>query len=340
MSLVKLAFADPAQDFTLRLHLRRPHPARLGHQVRPQLGPRPDPRGGRDQPAHPEARLRHVRRRPRPARHEGGARPRGRDALEAARQALLRDGRARLLPRPRRVLVEALRPALLQLRPQGRALRRAQQHPHLRRVDLQPLAVRRAAHARDGRARQPERLAVHGGREAARLAQGRPRQGRQDDAGRGLLALAAAEALQGLELLDRRRRGGAGAARAVRQGQRDLRPRAPDPVQPDRQHLVQRGDGDGLALALPAAPTPRPSSTMPVLTVPDEPRRPVLRARRDGLAVHRRAHRPRRRSSTTSTTTPTAPWPGTPRPGSPRTPRSRTRRSASRRRSTTEGGRP
>ncbi len=68
-------------------------------------------------------------------------------------------------------------PALVQLRPQGRALRRAEQHPHLRRVDLQPLALRRAADARDGRARQPERLAVHGRREAARVAESRPRQG-------------------------------------------------------------------------------------------------------------------------------------------------------------------
>ncbi len=168
----------------------------------------------------PEARLRHVRGRPRPARHEGGAGPRGGDALEAPLQAPLRDGRARLLPRPRGVLVEALRPPLLQLRPQGRPLRRAEQHPHLRRLDLQPLAHRRAADAGDGRPRQPERLALHGGREAARVAEGRPREGRQDDAGRRLLPLADPEALQGVELLDRGRRGGAGAPQAVREGER------------------------------------------------------------------------------------------------------------------------
>ena len=274
-----------------------------------------------------------------PARHEGGARPRGRDALEAARQALLRDGGARLLPRPRRVLVEALRPALLQLRPQGRALRRAQQHPDLRRVDLQPLAVGRAAHARDGRARQPERLAVHGGRQAARLAQGRPRQGRQDDAGRGLLALAAAEALQGLELLDGRRRAGAGAARALRQGQRDLRPRPPDPVQPDRQHLVQRGDGDRLALALPEHLRPGRAQHAGA-DRPDEPGGSVLRARRDGLAVHRRAHRPRQaRVQPLQQHQPHRGLESREREAGGRA-RTRTRRSASRRRSTTEGGRP
>ena len=39
-----------------------------------------------------------------------------------------------------------------------------------------------AADARDGRPRQPERLAVHGGREAARVAEEGPREGRQGDA--------------------------------------------------------------------------------------------------------------------------------------------------------------
>ena len=169
----------PRPGLHLRLHLGRPHPARLGHQVRPQLGPRPHPGGGGDEPPHPEARLRDVRGRPRPARHEGGARPRGGDALEAPRPAPLRDGGARLLPRPRGVLVEALRAPPLQLRPQGRPLRRAEQHPHLRRLDLQQVALGRGADAPDGRPRQPERLAVHGRREAAGLAQGRPRQGRR-----------------------------------------------------------------------------------------------------------------------------------------------------------------
>ena len=43
---------------------RTPTSSRSGAQVRPQLGPWPDPRRGRDQPADPEARLRDVRRRP------------------------------------------------------------------------------------------------------------------------------------------------------------------------------------------------------------------------------------------------------------------------------------
>ena len=121
--------------------------------------------------------------------------------------------------------------------------------------------------------------------------EGRPRQGGEDDAGRRLLALAAPEALQGLELLDGRRRGGAGHPGALRQGQRDLRPRPPDPVQPDRQHLVQRGDGDRLALALSAELRPGPAHDARPHRA-HEPRRPVLRARRHRLAVRRRAHRP------------------------------------------------
>ena len=53
------------------------------------------------------------------------------------------------------------------------------------------------------------------------------------------------------------------------------------------------------AVMATAWPWPYPNTyaqaehTMPVLTVPDEPRGPVLRARRDGLAVHRREQRPR-----------------------------------------------
>ncbi len=48
----------------------------------------------------------------------------------------LRHGRARLLPRPGRALARAARTGPLQFRSQGCALRGAEQHPHLRRLDL------------------------------------------------------------------------------------------------------------------------------------------------------------------------------------------------------------
>ena len=79
---------------------------------------------------------------------------------------------------------------------------------------------------------------------------------------------------------------------------------------------LQRGDGDGLALALPAELRPGPAHDAQADRA-DEPRRPVLRARRHRLAVHRRRTPAGWRWSTTSTTTPTAPWPGTPPPGQP-----------------------
>ena len=114
-------------------------------------------------------------------------------------------------------------------------------------------------------------------------------EGPQGHAGGGVLALAAAEDLQGLEFLDRRRGRRAGAAEAVRPGQRDLRPRAPDPVQPDRQHQLQFRDGDRLALALSAELRAGPELAAEAHGA-DESRRPVLRARRHRLAVHRRRH--------------------------------------------------
>ena len=47
----------------------------------------------------------------------------------------------------------------------------------------------------------------------------------------------------------------------VQEGHGDLRPRAPDPVQPDRQHQLQCGDGDRVAVAVPVDATRRPNHT-------------------------------------------------------------------------------
>ena len=124
------------------------------------------------------------------------------------------------------------------------------------------------------------------------LAQG-PGEGEEGHAGRGLLPLAHPEDLQGLEFLDRGRRRGAGAAQALRRCHRRLRARAPDPVQPDRQHQFPRRDGHGLALALPGELRPGREPHAQADRA-DEPRRSVLRARRHRLADHRHGQRPRR----------------------------------------------
>ena len=82
---------------------------------------------------------------------------------------------------------------------------------------------------------------------------------------------------------------------AVQDRQCDLRPRAPDPVQSDRQHLLQCGDGDGLALALPRHLCASRRACAGA-DGSDEPRRPVLRTRRHRLADDRRQLRPRHRA--------------------------------------------
>ena len=86
MSVVKLAFADPAQDFTFA-YISDAHIQHIsGTKFVRNWDRGPHPGGGGDEPPHPEAGLRDVRGRPRPARHEGGARSRGGDALEAQLQ--------------------------------------------------------------------------------------------------------------------------------------------------------------------------------------------------------------------------------------------------------------
>ena len=163
-----------------------------------------------------------------------------------------------------RVLVEALRAPLLQLRPQGRPLRRAEQHPHLRRVDLQPLADRRAADARDGRPRQPERLAVHGRREAARVAQGRPREGRRRRR---------RSSSSRTRRSRRSTRAGTSGPRTPRRCRRCSSPFDKVTVVYGHVHQIQYnqignitlplGDGDGLAVALPADLRPGRSTRCP-----------------------------------------------------------------------------
>jgi hypothetical protein len=305
-ALVELAFADrrrtspsPTSPTPTSSTSRAP--------VRPQLGPRADPRGRRDEPAHPKPDFVMF----------------GGDLAQLGTKAELDHGAEMLSPssttRPTTSWASTTTTStwastgrsssgpVLQLRPQGRPLRRPQQHPHLRRVDLQPLADPEQRMLEMAGLDNPNGSPFMVG-EAARVAEG-PRKVKGHP-GRRLLALAHPEDLQGLELLDRGRRGGPGPARAVRQGQRHLRPRAPDPVQPDRQHRFN-------AVMATAWPWPYPQSYAQAEQPPagpdraDEPRRSLLRARRHRLAVHRRRTPGASPWSTTSTTTPTAWSPST-----------------------------
>ena len=84
MSLVKLAFADPAQDFTFA-YISDAHIQHISGTKFVRNWDRGLIRAvAETNLLDPEARLRDVRRRPRPARHEGGARPRGGDARRSS----------------------------------------------------------------------------------------------------------------------------------------------------------------------------------------------------------------------------------------------------------------
>jgi hypothetical protein len=89
VSLVELAFADPRENFTFA-YISDAH---IQH-IKGNKFVRNWDRGliravAETNLLTPEARLRGVRRRPRAARHQGRARPRRRDAVEAQLQGAL-----------------------------------------------------------------------------------------------------------------------------------------------------------------------------------------------------------------------------------------------------------
>ena len=114
---------------------------------------------------------------------------------------------------------------------------------------------------------------VHRGGTAASVAAGGSGQVSRRHTGHRLLALAAVQALQGLELLDRRRGGSSGDLEAVQTGRGDSRSHAPVADEPDRQYSLPRIALDCLAMALCAAGHARVDD-------PDEPSRPVQSERR------------------------------------------------------------
>src|SRR6185312_14613810 len=189
------------------------------------------------------------------------------------------DGRrARLVLRPGRALARDVRAAQLLVRSQGRARGGAHERRRARLLDRAQDDAR-GAHADGRRARQRHTVALRGRRRGARLAQERSGQGAGDDAAARVFTLAALQVLPRLELLDRRRRRGAGDTEAVQARDGDPRPHAPGADQPHRQHRLSRHVVDGVAVAVCAVGAAGADGA-------DGPRRSVRSVRR----LRQRAH--------------------------------------------------
>ena len=253
--------------------------------------------GRRRQRARPAARLRPLRRRPRAARAARGARARRADPQEreGARED---DGRrARLVPRHGRAVARAVRRAAVLVRPQGRALRRADERQREGLLD-------RAKHDARCSACRPSPASTTACSRASRSAPSGRDWLKNDlakvDKNTPLVVFSHSplyKYYRRLELLDRRRRRGAGDPQAVRHGHRDPRPHAPAADEPHRQHLLPRHALHGVAVAVRARGPAEAHRA-------DEPRRSVQPF--DGCGDGRVRRRSPAGSSTRSTTSGTA----------------------------------
>ena len=213
-------------------------------------------RGRRRQRAGPAARLRALRRRPRAARPAGGARARRADPEERSRRRVRmmvgeHDWYLDMGEKWRELFGE---PTLL-VRPQGRALRRAEERRSRRtsgpRASMTPMERMQTVAGLDNGMQSR----VRGRRRAARVA--RRTTSRRCRRRRRSIVFSHSplyKLLQDLELLDRRRRRGAGdPASASSSVDRDPRPHAPAAHQPHRQHPLPRHAVDRVAVAVRAA---------------------------------------------------------------------------------------
>ena len=217
------------------------------HALRRQDGAR---RAGR--PGNGSAcRLPDLRRRPRPTRQDRGTRARRRAAEGSHHPEILHPRRARLVSRHGQEVGGAVRPAQLDLRPQGRALHRSRHgQPRPRLLDGEEHDAG-GAHGSHVGARRHRRRAVGrrrpgtarlDGEDARRLGQGQ--------ADHHLQPQSALRILPALELLGARLARGERGAEALHQGHQHPRPRAPGALQRDRHHALDRHAGDLMAVAL------------------------------------------------------------------------------------------